>query len=110
MIKEPLSNIEYFAFNLTDATTLKGAESIALDILITRKLGQKVIDLHQIDVNLVVLHPEKDLDKNIDPKEHLFRTCQILAEKLGVRTYYRTTKGKKFRQFTLKQLNEGRTN
>ena len=110
MLKQTLSKIQYFAFNLTDASTLKGANNIALNILIARKSGQTVIDPNRIDMNLMVLHPESDLDENIDPKEQLFSTCQILTEKLGVRTYYRTIKAKKFKQFTLKQLKAGEMN
>ena len=110
MLKKPLSEIEYFAYSLTDASTVKGRDNIALNLLIAGKSGQKFIDPDRIDVNLIVMHPERELDSGIDPKRHLFSTCQILSERFRIRTYYKTIKSKKFRQFTLRQLKNGGIN
>ena len=110
MLKKPLSEIEYFAYNLTDASGITGRDGIALNLTIAGKSGQKHIDPDRIDVNLIVMHPERDLDPGIDPKKHLFSTCQILSERFKIRTYYKTIKGRKFRQFTPKQLKNKGTN
>lgn len=97
-----LSEVKYFSVNISDLTTLNPIQLL----LIKNKIDSfppVEVRKDQIDGFAVILRStlKNDYSKDIElrQKRQLYATCQILAEKCNVRSYY-SKNGRSFKKLT----------